>query len=252
MTHVGSRDMKKHPLITFWLCGISMFSACGGGSNPGSATLPPAPLAITSGAPPAGTTGSTYAGGSGFALTASGGKTPYNWSWGAASNSALPPGLTLIGNSISGTPMTPGSYNVIVTVGDSESPATQRKVGYAINIDTASPPLQITSGAQPYGSVGTNYGSVILEKCVASPVLGWHQVCTPCTSSSNCGSLPRCQGLFPSPCRKNISVGFTFTAAGGTAPYFWSASGMPPGLTVDPNTGDIAGTPTTAGSYFIT
>jgi len=47
-------------------------------------------------------------------------------------------------------------------------------------------------------------------------------------------------------------TGFTFTSAEGTAPYPWSASGMPPGPTVDSKTDDLTGAPTTVGSCFVT
>ncbi len=36
---------------------------------------------------------------------------------------------------------------------------------------------------------------------------------------------------------------------GGAAPYTWSAAGLPAGLSIDPENGDISGTPTAAGSY---
>src|SRR5579863_485550 len=39
------------------------------------------------------------------------------------------------------------------------------------------------------------------------------------------------------------------SATGGTPPYTWSATGLPPGLSIDPNAGTISGTPTTAGTY---
>ncbi|MFE1384351.1 putative Ig domain-containing protein [Streptomyces sp. NPDC058740] len=42
------------------------------------------------------------------------------------------------------------------------------------------------------------------------------------------------------------------TAEGGTAPYTWSATGLPAGLTIAPTTGTVSGTPTTAGTYSVT
>ncbi len=38
-------------------------------------------------------------------------------------------------------------------------------------------------------------------------------------------------------------------ASGGTAPYAWSALGLPPGLSISPSTGAVSGAPTTAGTY---
>lgn len=45
---------------------------------------------------------------------------------------------------------------------------------------------------------------------------------------------------------------FTVTASGGTAPYAWSATGLPAGLTLDPGTGEVAGTPTAIGTSTVT
>jgi uncharacterized protein (TIGR03437 family) len=44
--------------------------------------------------------------------------------------------------------------------------------------------------------------------------------------------------------------GATVTAAGGTAPYRWSATGLPPGMSIGSSTGTIAGTPTATGGPF--
>jgi serine protease len=42
------------------------------------------------------------------------------------------------------------------------------------------------------------------------------------------------------------------SASGGTAPYTWTATGLPAGLTINASTGLISGTPTTAATYSTT
>jgi hypothetical protein len=50
------------------------------------------------------------------------------------------------------------------------------------------------------------------------------------------------------------AYGATVQGAGGSPPYTWSASGLPAGLSIDPASGAITGTPTAdaAGSYSVT
>ena len=186
-------------------------------------------LVITSGTPPAGITGEAYGNG-GFSLTGSGGSAPYSWSWAPAQGSALPPGLTLSNGVISGTPNAAGTYNVIVTVADSQSPTAQSSASYAITI-AAPPPLQITSGKPPGGTVGNVYA--------------FH----------SCGIQGPAQSC----------PGFDLSASGGVAPYQWSwvgaqGSSTPPGLRITSfrsqrictrSGWEICGTPTAVGTYSV-
>ena len=52
----------------------------------------------------------------------------------------------------------------------------------------------------------------------------------------------------------NMAYSATLTASGGAAPYIWSTNGglLPPGLTLDTNTGVIAGIPATTGTFNFT
>ncbi|WP_086841291.1 M4 family metallopeptidase [Amycolatopsis kentuckyensis] len=48
------------------------------------------------------------------------------------------------------------------------------------------------------------------------------------------------------------AVNLPLSASGGTAPYTWSASGLPAGLSINSSTGTISGTATTAGTSNVT
>jgi hypothetical protein len=49
-----------------------------------------------------------------------------------------------------------------------------------------------------------------------------------------------------------VATSLQMSATGGTPPYTWSASGLPAGLTINPSSGLISGTPTTAATYNVT
>lgn len=91
-------------------------------------------------------------------MAASGGTTPYAWTWVPQSGSSLPPGLVISpAGLISGTPTATGSFNVAITVTDSANPPNHASATFAITIG-ASSSLAITSGALPSGIVSKPYG----------------------------------------------------------------------------------------------
>ena len=297
--------MKRYLPGMLYLCGLCLLCACGSGSQRTQ------PLAIISPAPPAGTTGSAYAG-AGFLLAATGGVAPYNWSWAPVNGSALPAGLTLSKSNgmISGTPATANAYNVVVTVADSQSPAAQKSLRYTININAGT--LVITSGSPPSGTVGAAYagGGFPVTASGGSGPYSWswagaagsilppgltladgmisgtpttpntyNVVVTvadsqtpPAQTPANYTITVNAQSALvittgPLPAGRVGSVygskngpGFPLAATGGVAPYHWSWTGAPPGLSIRagqccsycPSPGwQICGKPTTSGAYNV-
>jgi hypothetical protein len=106
-------------------------------------------LAITTATLPGGKAGTTY----NQTLTASGGTPPYAF---AVSAGALPPGLTLAGAGISGTPTTPGTYSFTIEVTDSNAAtATQQFTIVITGVVITTAPLL------PSAAVGTAYSQTL-------------------------------------------------------------------------------------------
>jgi hypothetical protein len=144
------------------------------------------------------------------------------------------------------------------TVGNQTITATDKittsLTGSSISIGvTAAAALTINPAPPPSGTIGTSYGSIQTE--VFECTSGRRGItCQPCPNPTVCAALPPCIGpVFSTPCRETrvIFTGFAFTATGGIPPYSWSATSLPPGLSVDSRTGRILGTPTLTGTYNV-
>ena len=114
---------------------------------------------------------------------------------------------------------------------------------------SAAATLAIASAPPPSGTFGVTYGPSEIEsfKCFS------FNHCVPCSSSgSECSGLPNCNGRrFPCVQRRQFFDGFPLAATGGVQPYSWGAPGLPPGLNLNSQDGEISGIPTTPGSYNV-
>ena len=111
---------------------------------------------------PAGIVGNSY----NATLAATGGATPYTWSWIAQTGSSLPPGLSINSTTgaISGTAGgSGGTFNVTVTVTDSGTPQQNTSANFSITLTVATLTVTSTSGALPAGTINTAYPNTSLN-----------------------------------------------------------------------------------------
>ena len=149
-----------------------------------------AAVTILNSAMPDGTLNQNYS----APLVAARGVPPYTWcvveSGGGCDNGtggALPPGLSLVGNTIQGMPMSTGTYMFQVQVTDSNSPASAEDIQLSITVNSTPGTLGITTASLPSGTINTPYNSLLAA----------NGGITPYTWSISSGSLPTGLNLDP-------------------------------------------------------
>ena len=215
---------------------------------------------------------------------ATGGSTPYTYT---AVN--LPPGLSFnpTTREITGTPTVAGPYVVTINVSDADGNSTS--MNYTINIKNAlvlpnasladgtvgvTYPTQLipsaTGGTTPYTYVATNlppglsFNSATREITGTPTTTGTFTVNVQVTdgasvTASNSYTIKVVAPL--SIANKTLAdgtVGVVYptetlpAATGGVGPYTYVATNVPAGLSFDPTTRQLTGTPTGAGNFTIT
>jgi Putative Ig domain len=215
-----------------------------------------------------------------------GGATPFTWT---IASGSLPAGLSLNSSSgaITGTPSAAGSFSVGLQITDSSVPPQTAKLFTGVVIDPAlavstttlasgavavpySASLASTGGVNPLtwsvsaGAVppGVNLSSagVISGTPTAAGNSSFTVQVTdsanpPRTASAALTLTVNAHFTVQPSATPNGTVGLAYTfspaISGGTAPYVWSvASGsLPPGLSLNPGTGAVFGTPSSSGSF---
>ena len=214
-------------------------------------------------------------------VSASSGTPPYTWS-----ATGLPAGLTINASTgvISGTPTRAGTSSVTVTITDSVGARATRSYSLTINgptsitgpaslpastVNRSYPGVAVTAtgGTNPYAwsatglqaglninagsgvisgtptASGTSSVTVTMTDAAGATATRIYSLTINVAPSITTGSLPNGE--------QGLAYSATVSAANGTTPYSWAASGLPAGLTINANSGLISGTPTATGSFSV-
>ena len=279
---VAATQTTASVTVTPAATGSTTITASATGLTSGTATVNVvAPLKITTQALANGTVNVAY----NATVAASGGTGALTWS---ATGLPAGLNINSSTGAITGTPTTAGtSNNVVVTVTDSGTPTPQTAtatfsitISSGLTITTASLPNGVVNAAYPSTTVAASGGTGALNWSISGQPTGLSINATtgvisgtPTTAgtSSNVVVTVTDSGTPQQTATKTFSITIatplsitttslpngivntaypatTMTATGGTGALTWSISGQPAGLTINPTTGVISGTPTAAGT----
>ncbi|WP_289024957.1 IPT/TIG domain-containing protein, partial [uncultured Sphingomonas sp.] len=245
-----------------------------------SIAVPTIGLSPAAGPLPGGTVGTGYS----QSFTASGGTSGYSY---ARSSGTLPPGLTVAGNTLSGTPTTVGTFNFDITATDSSTVGSggpyTKTLAYSIVVGSGSqtisfgalsnislssspPPLSATASS----GLTVSFASTTPSVCTVSGTtvtLVDRGLCSITASQAGDGNWSAASNVVQSftvtpatlvitpAAATGLQVGVSYsqanTATGGVTPYTYSlnAGAFVPGTSLNSATGTVSGTPTVAGSF---
>lgn len=233
-------------------------------------------LAVNDPGTPSSTTGRATS----LTFGVTGGTAPFTWA-----ATGLPAGLSLATTTgvVSGTPTTPGTSSVTVTVTDSSGATASRTFAWIVNaalavnnpgtptstVNRPVTPVTVTAtggtGALTWAATGLPPGLAISPGGVITgtpTVAGGYSVTVTVTDAVGATGTRtftwqvNAAPVITDPGAQTSTVNrydtYALGVSGGTGPYTWAATGLPAGLTVAAATGVISGTPTAVGTSSVT
>ncbi len=246
------------------------------------ATAEPPALRITTAELAGGRVGQAYL----ARVEAAGGAPPYRWS---VTQGSLPAGLNLdsASGTVSGTPAVPGTAEFAVEARDAANRTVSRRFSVAVVAAPPAALTIVTPASLPPGAAGQAYNQVLTASGGTSPYR-WAVKSGDAAGLSLGASTGTLEGVprggaytfevqvtdsrsetaartFTLTVGTSLTIGTgavlpagivgadysqDFTVTGGIAPYIWTLTGgAVPGLSFDPATAILSGTPTSPGSF---